>query len=504
MTPRPAVDLGDVQGLVRYGHGHMTEARFFLLRIADPRAARAWLRTAPVTPAVRAEPRPRTALHVAFTHEGLEALGVPAPVIAGFSPEFVSGIAGDESRSRRLGDVGANAPSGWQWGGPGRVPHVLALVYAEPGLLEAWTRTVMHDPWNAAFHLLSTPPPAPLDGVEAFGFVDGISQPVLDWDRARIIDGRDQIEYGNVAALGEFLLGYPNEYGQYTARPLIDAADDPRGELPPAEDAPGRRDVGGNGTYLVMRQLRQDVRGFWQFLQRQANGDARARQALAEAMVGRAMSGEPLVAPAGRMIPGVDPQDPDDVRYNQFTFESDPHGIRCPLGAHVRRANPRNADLPGHPAGLVSRLVRTLGFGRMSIREDVLSSTRFHRILRRGREYGPSLPIEEAIRPGGPDDPERGLYFIALSANIARQFEFVQSAWLVGTKFGGLAEESDPLTGTRERADGRPATDTFSLARDAGVRRRITGLPQFVTVRGGAYFFLPGVRALRYLTGFGG
>jgi deferrochelatase/peroxidase EfeB len=216
------------------------------------------------------------------------------------------------------------------------------------------------------------------------------------------------------------------------------------------------------------------------------------------------MSGEPLVAPAGRMIPGVDPQDPDDVRYNQFTFESDPHGIRCPLGAHVRRANPRNADLPGHPAGLVSRLVRTLGFGRMSIREDVLSSTRFHRILRRGREYGPSLPIEEAIRPGGPDDPERGLYFIALSANIARQFEFVQSAWLVGTKFGGLAEESDPLTGTRERADGRPATDTFSLARDAGVRRRITGLPQFVTVRGGAYFFLPGVRALRYLTGFGG
>jgi deferrochelatase/peroxidase EfeB len=129
---------------------------------------------------------------------------------------------------------------------------------------------------------------------------------------------------------------------------------------------------------------------------------------------------------------------------------------------------------------------------------------RFHRILRRGRAYGSSLPVEEAIRPGGPDDDERGLYFIGLNANIARQFEFVQSAWLVGTKFGGLAEESDPLMGTRERIAGRPVADTFSLPQHTGVRRRLTGLPQFVTVRGGAYFFLPGIRALRYLTGFGG
>ena len=504
MTPPGAVDFGDVQGLVRHGHGHMTEARFFLLRVADPRAARAWLRAAPVTTAVRVRPRPRTALQVAFTHEGLEALAVPAPVLAGFSSEFASGIGGEESRSRRLGDLGASAPAGWQWGGPGRIPHVLVLLYAELGLLEAWARRAMRDPWSSAFQMLPAPSPAPLDGVEAFGFVDGVSQPVLDWDRRRVVDGRDQIEYGNVVALGEFLLGYPNEYGKYTDRPLIDGADDPRGELPPAEDVPGRRDVGRNGTYLVMRQLRQDVRSFWQFLQRQANGDASARRALAEAMVGRTMSGDPLVSANGRPIPGVDPADPDDVRCNQFTFESDPHGIDCPLGAHIRRANPRNADLPGHPAGLARRLVRTLGFGRTGIREDLVSSTRFHRILRRGREYGPPLPVEAAIRPGGPDDEERGLYFIGLNANIARQFEFVQSAWLLGTKFGGLAEESDPLMGTRERVPGGPATDTFSLPRDAGVRRRITGLPQFVTVRGGAYFFLPGIRALRYLTGFGG
>jgi hypothetical protein len=75
---------------------------------------------------------------------------------------------------------------------------------------------------------------------------------------------------------------------------------------------------------------------------------------------------------------------------------------------------------------------------------------------------------------------------------------------MMGTKFDGLTEESDPLVGAREPIPGCPVTNTFSLAQPGGVRRRLTGLPQFVTVRGGAYFFLPGLRALRYLTGFGG
>jgi deferrochelatase/peroxidase EfeB len=498
------VDFADVQGLVRYGYAHMTEASFLLLQVRDPRAARAWLRSAPVTTAVRVDPRPKTALQVAFTREGLEALAVPAAIIRGFSAEFVSGLASEESRSRRLGDVGASAPSDWQWGGPGRVPHVLVLLYAEPGRLESWTRTVTRDPWGAAFQVLPSPPPAPLDDVEPFGFVDGISQPVLDWARRRTVDGRDLLEYGNILSLGEVLLGYPNEYGKYTDRPLIDRHDALGAGLPPAEDVPVRWDLGRNGSYLVVRQLRQDVRGFWQFLHRQTNGDQRARRVLAEAMVGRTITGEPLVALATHPIAGVDAQVPDEVRYNQFTFDSDRFGTRCPLGAHIRRANPRNADLPGGPAGFIRRLVRTLGFGRQSIREDVLASTRFHRILRRGREYGLPLSAEEALRAGGPNDGERGLYFIGLNANIARQFEFVQSAWMMGTKFDGLTEESDPLVGAREPIPGCPVTNTFSLAQPGGVRRRLTGLPQFVTVRGGAYFFLPGLRALRYLTGFGG
>ena len=498
-----AVDYDDVQGLVRYGYAHMTEARFLLLRVADPGAARAWLRGAPVTTAQRTEPRPAVALQVALSGEGLEALGVPAAILQGFSTEFLSGMAGEESRSRRLGDVAASSPSTWQWGGPGRVPHVLVLLYAEPGRLEPWTRTVTPDPWKTAFRVLPSPDLSLLDGVEPFGFVDGISQPVLDWERRRVIDGADLLEYGNVVSLGEILLGYPNEYGKYTDRPLVDGLKDRGGELPQAENAPGLSDLGRNGSYLVVRQLRQDVQGFWQFLQRQANGDAQAGRALAEAMVGRALTGDPLLAVGGPPIPGVDQYAPREVRYNQFTFDSDVHGTRCPLGAHIRRANPRNADLPGGPVGLIGRLIRTLALRRKGLREDVIASARFHRILRRGREYGPVPPVESGSQAGDGRDGESGLYFIGLNANIARQFEFVQSAWMMGTKFGGLAEESDPIVGSREPIPGCPVTSTFSLPQASGLRRRITGLPQFVTVRGGAYFFLPGLRALRYLAGFG-
>ena len=98
-----------------------------------------------------------------------------------------------------------------------------------------------------------------------------------------------------------------------------------------------------------------------------------------------------------------------------------------------------------------------------------------------------------------PSDPERGLFFICLNANIARQFEFLQSAWMSSTKFSGSSGESDPLLGHREPIAGCPATDAFLIQSDGGARRRIARVPQFVDVRGGAYFFLPGLRALRYL-----
>ena len=141
-----------------------------------------------------------------------------------------------------------------------------------------------------------------------------------------------------------------------------------------------------------------------------------------------------------------------------------------------------------------------LGFGPKGFRDDLISSVRFHRIVRRGREYGTFLTPEEALASAscGSSTTERGLHFICLNANISRQFEFLQSAWINGTKFSGLTGESDPLLGNRTPVPGCPDTGGFTIQKSGGLRHRISGLPQFVTVRGGAYFFLPGIKALRY------
>jgi deferrochelatase/peroxidase EfeB len=338
---------------------------------------------------------------------------------------------------------------------------------------------------------------ADLDGVEPFGFADGISQPAIDWTQERDPDGA-RIEFSNVAALGEFLLGYRNEYGKYTDRPLVDA-NAATASLPAAEDDPGKKDVGRNGTYLVMRQLRQDVRGFWQFLWRQAGGSQAQADRLAAALVGRTMDGEPLVPVQAEAIPGIGSR-AEELRQNQFTFDGDPHGVACPFGAHVRRANPRNADYPGRPVGL-ARLVAAVGLGSNAFRDDLMSSVRFHRILRRGREYGTGISRLEALSPAPADDAERGLHFICINANISRQFEFLQNAWMASSKFSGLTGESDPLLGTRDASPGCPVTSGFTMPQADGPPKRIVDLPPFVAVRGGAYFFLPGLRALRYLAG---
>jgi len=60
-------------------------------------------------------------------------------------------------------------------------------------------------------------------------------------------------------------------------------------------------------------------------------------------------------------------------------------------------------------------------------------------------------------------------------------------------KFAGLYDEPDPIL----------AGGSFSIPTET-VRRRLASVPRFVTVRGGAYCFLPGIRAVRYLASLGG
>lgn len=490
------VDYSNIQGIVRFGYRTLTEASFVLLKIRDGDAARSWLATAPISTAVELAKAPATALQVALTHEGLQALGVPEELLAGFSAEFLSGMTGLPSRSRRLGDVGANSPKSWRWGGPGKVPHLLLLIYSQAGHLDEWTHAIQGPEWNAAFELQDRLRTSNLENTEPFGFNDGISQPSPDWNRQLVPKG-DELEYGNLLSLGEFLLGYPNEYGKYTHRPLVTATPQ-ASTLPRAEDRPDKLDFGRDGTFLVLRQLQQDVRGFWRFLDKRTGSDPHRRQKLAESMVGRKMDGTPLLPDSAHPITGTVP---DKDTQNQFTFESDSDGIRCPFGAHIRRANPRNADLPSSNT-LFTRLLHTLGFGNPSYRDDVIASTRFHRMLRRGREYGPKLSPEEAVADG-PDRGEHGIHFICVVANILRQFEFVQNSWIMGTKFDAMTGESDPLIGNREAVAGCQSTDSFSLPQNGGVRVCITNMPQFVTVRGGAYFFLPSISAIRYLASGG-
>ncbi len=489
-----SVDRSDIQGLAAFAYGKLTQARYVLARIDNPAAARAWCASAPVSTAEWRTEAPDTGMQLAFTAPGLRALGVPDSALAGFSNEFLSGMAADENRSRRLGDIGKNDPKDWLWGGTGTTPHVVVLLYAKQSL-DAWMRSATGDRWDDAFTTIRCLETSNMGGVEPFGFRDGISQPDLDWDRRRVMDG-DQTEYSNLVSLGEFILGYPNEYGKYTDRPLIRPADDPANDLLAAEDAPDSKDLGRNGTYLVLRQLEQDVRGFWQFLDSVAHSNAEERYKLGAAMVGRSLTGDPLM-PDTATIAGV--VEKSAHPRNRFTYDSDPAGTRCPLGAHIRRANPRNTDLPGNPDGLIARLSERLSIPQAKFATDLTSSTRFHRLLRRAREYGEKLDPEAALQPPPPREEPRGFHFACLNANIVRQFEFVQNAWLMSSKFNGLTGESDALLGNRAPVGNVPA-DYFTIPREGRAARKFQGVPQFVQVRGGDYFFLPGLRALRWMT----
>jgi Dyp-type peroxidase family len=457
----PAVEAEDVQGLVLRGYGSLPHAAYPLVRFDNPKAVGPWLKLclqhiAPGRPGAQKE-----ALQIAFTPAGLAACGLTEAELQGFSREYLSGMFGPH-RSRFLGDVDESAPEEWLWGGPKTdAVHAVLLVFGDSptrlSQLQAELSKLHAAHGVKEVHLLRT---AALSSTEHFGFADGISQPAI----AGYHETKSRL---HSIKPGEFLLGYPNEYGLYTERPLLSAARDPRGIL--ALDAQGSplHDFGRNGTYLVLRQLRQHVPLFRETLDkltRRADGssDPDAQAYLAAQMVGRWPSGASLLE-----APHAD--DVSKAHSNEFRYqEADPVGTRCPIGSHVRRANPRDA-LPPHPGT-----------------EYSLEVNRHHRLIRRGRSYGDKLP------EGQTDKAERGLMFIALNANITRQFEFIQHSWLNDPRFNGLYGQADPIVGASNDNSFAPSPNPVSAYR--------TGLPRFVTVAGGAYFFMPGIRALRFLS----
>lgn len=492
-TALSRADLGDVQAIIRSGFGKLAGCCYLLLRINESSAARTWLRGQhPTTVAELEGGYLSEIIQIAVTAAGLRALGCAAEVIDGFSTEFVAGMAADPSRSTRLGDIAANAPQNWQWGTGEREPHLLVMLFAEAAQIDAFAQRVMSGIAAAGMALITRLDTSDMGDKEPFGFKDGISQPAPDWHGTYKPDSAADMAYRNITVLGETLLGYRNEYGLFTERPLLEGTIAGSQLLPAAIDQPDRRDLGRNGSYLVFRQLDQDVRGFWRWMHHAAGPEA--AEVLAEAMVGRRMSGEPLPGLGSADIAGIAEE---DRASNGFDFMQDSEGYGCPVAAHIRRANPRTGDFPAGRQNLLLKLLTILGLIGTA-EADTIASSRFHRLIRRGREYGRPLAPRDAVLPDAPD-PQSGLHFICLNANISRQFEFVQGAWLNNAKFAGLGDQADPLLGNREPfPEGHP-TDRFRRPSAEGSCRLFQGMPQFIHVRGGAYFFLPGLRALSWI-----
>ncbi|WP_397453307.1 Dyp-type peroxidase [Pseudomonas sp. NA-150] len=484
-------DARDTQALLKTAFDSLA-CTLLLLRIEDAAVARAWLRShinsvASVQQIGRDKPPVEHTLQMSLSAAGLRALGHQA-ILDQCASEFSTSLADAPDRLQRLGDIAENAPSNWAWGVAEREPHVLLMLFASKEQLAAFSTRMQESALTAGLTIVQRLDTSDMHGFEPFGFKDGISQPGIDWDGTRDPGSDADMDYQNRITLGEFLLGYRNEYNLYTQRPLLPAQDSNAQSLPIAEDQPDRRDLGRNGSYLVLRQLQQDVNGFWRWVYGQAAGDAAAATAQAQAMVGRQISGEPLH--------GVDAQKSDQPA-NDFTFTHDRAGQVCPIGAHIRRANPRSGDYPDGRTGRVEKLLTLLGL-RGSAEDDRIASSRFHRLIRRGREYGSALPPAQAAQATD-NGSETGLHFICLNANLARQFEFIQGAWLANAKFAGLSNEQDPLLGNRQPFPGNQPTDRFTRPQAAGPGLVSANLPPFITVRGGAYFLLPGLRALAWL-----
>jgi Dyp-type peroxidase family len=488
--------LADIQGFVTTGYGHLPLARYVLLHISEGTRAQQYLAqllprvtTAAPWPTVHGETlKPASAVNVAFTAAGLTAIGLPDRVRCTFAPEFLDGIATHE-RSAILGDTEDSAPDRWEFGGSIHPAlHAILIVHAASAMDLDRECSMHRELVSKALGAITELPDArqsgyrPPSGHEPFGFHDGIAQPSI---RGITGDG---------VPTGEFILGYENHYGLIPAGPVV--ADDLEGSalLPrlanPYYESSRVRDLGVNGSYVVYRKLQQDVGGFWQFMQREAvrttgRVDAARMIWLASRMMGRWPSGAPLVMAAERDEPRLRDR-------NDFLYDNDVDGFACPLGAHVRRTNPR-------------AVLKPYGIA------ESLSMSEAHRLLRRGRVFGPPLFDAAALQDAedstaakalidlADDGVARGIHFFCVNASIKSQFEFVQQTWCNNPRFGGLTVNKDPITGDNARS-GEPVSHMEIPCRPCA--HRTAALPRFVTVKGGAYLFMPSITALRFLSAF--
>ncbi|MGH7073048.1 MAG: hypothetical protein ACREFD_02460 [Stellaceae bacterium] len=511
-TPRPTdlLDVPQIPTLIFGGLRRLTYSVSLFIRLSPDRDRnKTWLASLEPEISYGDHLTADSALLLGLSRTGLERLGLEPRHIETFPVPFQHGSAATW-RARAVGDIGSNSPEHWLWGSDEAPVDAVMLIYARDEGRFAQLVSARIAAAQAAGHTvvyqvrLAPNPPRGQQIVEPFGFADGVSDPVIrgvgKWSSAE--------NRNHLVAPGEFVMGYPDNLGYVPSSPSVAAGDDPRDILraatpDPAESRPdfstpqptGRKDLGINGSYLVVRHLEQDVAGFNEFLAmaaRQpavsaaASRDVPTEQWLAAKMVGRWHDGTSLVRnpdrPGSRRAAPGDPPTPD----NDFLFGvEDPSGLRCPFGAHVRRANPRESFTPVSPDPALDFLARQAGadpYADLSPTAQLeLSITNRHRILRVGRHYEPQGALTKP-----------GLIFLCLNVDIERQFEFVQKTWLCGPSFAGLEREVDPVLGQRTESD------VLTIPTPRGPVR-VTGLKDFVTVKGSGYFFLPGKSAFRFL-----
>ena len=285
---------------------------------------------------------PGSQTNIAFTLSGMEKLGLPPETLSVFPREFQMGMAAPE-RSRRLGDLDANAPETWQFGGP-KTPAIdlLLMLYGrdEATLEQATKRTFDPSPASNGIEEIFRQSSIRENANEPFGFRDGISQPTIEGASDKVLPGQ------SILKAGEFLLGHVDEYGDLVPVPTVARELDPLRILTSDSSQPARASFGHNGCFLVLRKLAQDVEGFRSFLDRAtrnadgSNNPDRA-QLLSAKMLGRWPSGAPLILAPEKDDPELGK---NKYRNNNFGFAaSDLDGFACPVGSHIRRANPRDA-----------------------------------------------------------------------------------------------------------------------------------------------------------------